>query len=173
MRAAMAEAAQVLSNAIKDKLVQGGSKYPSGNDPSGRQYKPIQDTLTIGPVLEAGSGGLSIDVSVGGPDAPYTKMYEYGKGEYTIEPGNAGFMAFPVGEYPEGRWPDYVGSLLPGDIFMTYNAVTHPEFEARPFVEPAIRDSINTIKKIISREFRIELIGDTEKTVFVPMVFKL
>lgn len=164
LRKGLVAAAALFADKMRDRLSQPG--YPTGADRSyrpARGYKPIQDTIRIGSV-EGGEAAMSITVTVGGKDAPYTRAYEYGSGihaeeggeEYPIEASKSPYLFFPVGAPPAGRWPKYVGDLLPGQLFRIQE-VLHPGIEAKPFARPALNDAAPLMKAAIGQAFSVEI----------------
>lgn len=123
-----------IADGYKDHLYQylESRNYPSGD--AKRGLKPIQDTIEVGQPT-ATDYGYRVEVSVGGPEAPYTLAFEYGSGihrtrgvpdKYPIR-GNP-FLAFyweKIGEFV----------VLPG--------VSHPGIKAVPFIEPSLKSFFN------------------------------
>jgi len=164
----LTQSADLLSNEMKAKLNagMGVDGYPTGQDRSGRGYKKIQDTIEIGTVQNNGQGDMSITITAGGPEAPMTVAYEYGTPSYEIPVGDEGFLAWKVGPYPNS-WKQYSGPILPGKYFRTIKSVTHPEIKAKPFVKPSIEKTAPQIKKILAREFKIEIMSKVEKVTVI------
>ena len=132
-----------LANAFVREVKQNldSSDYPSGADRAGRNYAPIEETIEVGnPVIKQNGG--EIEISVGSEKAPYTRMYEFGKGPYTIE----GDMAFAA-EY----WPQYKPPP-PAPLFFMFQQVKHPEFAGRPYIKPVVDSFDSQIQNALSRE---------------------
>lgn len=164
----LAQSADLLANKIIENLDQntrpGG--YPTGKDRSGRGYKKIQDTVEIGTVQDSGQGNLSIAITLGGEKAPYARAYEFGTEEYTIPVGSKGFLAWPVGQYPN-RWAQYSGNLNEGEFFITKKPVRHPAIQAQPYIQPAIEAVSDQIRQIIGQEFKAEIMAGRQKVTII------
>ena len=135
-----------LANAFITEVMQNlSSGYPSGADRSGRNYMQIEETIERGnPTVTQSSG--EIEVFIGNEKAPYTKMYEFGKGAYDIPETPAGIMVFAK-EY----WPQYKPPPPAPDFFF-FPQVRHPEFEGRPFIKPVADDFNPAINKALTRD---------------------
>ena len=121
----------------------GSGEYPSGEDRAGRNYSQIEETIERkNPVVRHGKG--EIDIFVGSEQAPYTKMYEFGKEAYDIAPGKN--MAFERKYWPQYKPPP------PAPLFFVFPQVTHPEFAGRPFIKPVVDDFNPAINKALTRD---------------------
>ena len=159
----------LFTDEMRNKLSEPG--YPSGADTSGRGYKSIQDTIETGRV-EGSGGDLSISITVGGADAPFTRAYEYGSGEHGDEgktyeiTTEKPWLFFPVGSPPQGRWPEYSGHLKPGQLFQA-KKVDHPGIEAKPFVKPSLDATAPLIRQVLGKEFKAEILAGRQKVTII------
>jgi len=145
-----------------------------------RLPKAIDDSIRIEPATSSGDG-TSIAVIVGGEDAPMATAYEYGSGEhatrgspgtYPIEPKDADLLAFDwqPAVVPWGS-PKFFGAILSGQestegkYFFHY--VDHPGVEARPFIKPAVEETLPKMKKRLITTIKAEILLGTEKVTVI------
>lgn len=171
----LSQAAGLVETGMREILDSGMGQggYPSGDDRSERGYKRIQDTIEVGTVQNDGGGVMSITITVGGEDAPYTVAFEFGSGlhgkkgaEYDIPVGAKGFLAWPVGSYPN-RWEQYSGNLGAGQDFIIELGVRHPGIKAKPFVRPALKKSLPQIRKILGQAFKAEVLSKVKRVTVI------
>lgn len=165
LQTAIKNAADILANQIKDNLDKGA--YPTGNDEFRPNYKPIQDTLVIGTPKEE-EGKISIDITLGGKDAPYAPAYEFGSGEratfgetndYQIKAKNAPVLAF-LWHYPSPLGRKFI---KPQDENVAFSEIEHPGIEAKPYLKPAIETKRDEMTKIIGQEFKAFILSGVNK----------
>jgi len=135
-----------LANAFITEVKQNldSSDYPSGADRAGRDYAPIEETIERGnPNVTQSSG--EIEVAIGSEKAPYTKMYEFGKGAYEINAKDKDMV------FAKEYWPQYKPPP-PAPLFFIFQQVTHPEFEGRPFIKPVVDAFDSKAQSVLTKD---------------------
>ena len=150
IQSSLIKLANLFVKEVKENL--DSSEYPSGADRAGRDYSPIEETIEVGNPLLKSRGG-EIKIVIGSEKAPYTKMYEFGKGAYDIISDND--MVFAK-EY----WPQYKPPP-PAPLFFVFGQVRHPEFAGKPYIKPVVDSFDLQARKVITKdEVRKLIFGD-------------
>lgn len=127
--------------------------------------KNIISSTSIQPPIPT-SYGAYIDVVIDLKSAPAAGAYEWGSGihatrgkkeTYRIPKlGGGSYVAFPL-----ERWPGHI--LPPGRTNFVFTSVQHPGVEARPYIEPTIKENLAEYRQILGREFKAEILRGVEK----------
>lgn len=145
-----------------------------------RAPRNIIDSTSIQPPI-AIRNGVSIRVVIGlkENEAPAAGAYEWGsgihatrggRGKYIIKPKQKAVLALPESRFfPQNfrgmeRSPKFAGY---GDNGYLFYFVEHPGVEARPYIEPTLRDSVTEFRRILGREFKAEILRDIESVVII------
>jgi len=149
--AGLTRAAFIFAKEVRNNLRRG--KYP--------------DEITKGIKVDsakASGDGASIEIVF---DAPMARAFEIGSGEhgperekYEIRPKSGKALAFEWDKTPAGPGEKFIGSLPDGRLMFRF--VDHPGIEARPYIEPALIDKNEEMKKAIGASF-IAIIGRGQK----------
>lgn len=122
--------------------------YPSGDIERG--LKPIQDTIEVGQPKPT-DYGCSVEVLIGGPEAPYALAFEYGSGLHATK-GKKDKYPIRGNPYLAFYW-EKIGE------FVVLPTVKHPGIKPIPFVEPTLKSFYNErLKKIIATKFKTEVL---------------
>lgn len=160
---------------VNEFLSTNKAQFPSGQDAYRKNYKPIQDTMNIGPVQNT-EIGFSQTITYGGSDAPYATAYEFGTPEYEITAkdvpmavGKAGIMKTRGGWKPVNRTGALRSKKFRGlveynqeEVFL-FSTVTHPAFKPRPFASVVLEQERENIVKKIGQEVLASVIRDLDK----------
>ena len=118
----------------------------------------IPEAIKVGTTQESGNS-MSIAIEVDMKIAPHALAFEKGSGihgathkTYKIAPKTAGALAFywPGGPPATELWGSnkFLGVGDDGRLLFSY--VDHPGVEARPYLEPAVDSSINSVLNKLS-----------------------
>ena len=153
--AGLTRAAFILTEQIRKNLRRGN--YPD----------EIEKGIIVGHPKGQGSSG-SVQIAF---TAPQSRAFEEGSGihgeegkPYKIEPKDAGALAFEWDKTPRGPGPKYIGQVSDGK--MLFRFVEHPGIEARPYIFPAVLETLEELRKAIGSPFRVEIgRGQKKRTV--------
>ncbi len=108
---------------------------------------------------EGNSYSIDIVIDISEDAAPEAPAYEWGSGLqrtrgtpslYPIEVKNAPNLVF----WWEREQKLFVGKRLP---------IGHPGVEARPYINPTIKENMQEIKKIIGKDFKAAILAGTKR----------
>ena len=160
-----------MSNAIIEKLTKVADSFANrlkANVATVNAPSNIADAVRVGEAKETGNGRYIIDVSIPLKEAPAAAAYEWGSGEHA-ERGARGEYPIPSdGEtdmfFPKEDWPQYSPPPPAPNVFK-FRHVMHPGVSKRPYIQPAIVDTLEEAKielgKAILQQFLIT--GETAK----------
>ena len=160
IKAAVDVALQKSAALFRTAMIQKGRdvKVPSGLD---------RATYVDTPKHESTRSYIDIIISL--KLAPWAGAYEYGSGEhgekgerYRIpREGGGSFVAFP-----KERWPQYKPPPQAPDVFY-FPYVMHPGVEARPYIQPTIKDTKQAIRKIFAKDFKLAILYGVPKVTVI------
>jgi hypothetical protein len=157
--AGLTKAATVFTTAMFART--RGDDYPHTKKDHDRMIYSIQDSTRIGAATPTDKGAY-IDIIINLKKAPYAHAYEFGAGEYPIEPkpNGPGKLIFPRADWPQYKPPPNV------NIFK-FSSVTHHGIKAHPFLKPTLDEKRQEITALIGQEFRESYIRSMGKKVTV------
>ena len=161
IKAAVDVALQKAAALFRTAMIQKGRdvKVPSGLD---------RATYVDTPKHESNRSYIDIIISTKPEDAPWAGAYEYGSGEhgekgerYRIpREGGGSFVAFLT-----ERWPKY--KPPPHRDYHYFPYVMHPGVEARPYIQPTIKDTKEAIRKIFAKDFKLAILYGVPKVTVI------
>jgi len=127
----------------------------------------IADAIHLGSA-QASNTGYMIDITIPLSEAPMAAAYEWGSGEHAMRGDRGKYIIAP--RYQDSlmiEWADWPSFVLPvkrgpsmigeGDSGLLLRYVEHPGVEARPYIEPAITDTLKEAKNIMKAEILSQL----------------
>lgn len=160
--AGLSKSANILVNSMKQKLGKSGK----GGYPPAIQASIVVDTP------KTTMDGSSIDIKLGGKDAPMARAFEWGSG-IRAERGNKD--KYPIPKNPTGvaflwTYPSPLGlKLKPGDEFVSFDQVQHPGIAPRPYIKPSIDETKDEIRKVLGQSFKAALLIGTQKVTIIEV----
>lgn len=164
--AGLAKSAEILVEEMKQKLSSTGDAgytYPDAIAKSISTDAPKQDM-----------DGASVEIKLGGEDAPMAAAFEWGSGEraergtkqdYPIVARNAPLLGF-LWKYPSPLGRKY---LKPSDEAVSFKSVMHPGIAPNPYIRPSIDDTKGEIRKVLGKAFKADLLIGTQRVTTIEV----
>ena len=144
---------KLLATAVRKALVWSANRIAVVARKNASWSTTIPKAISVGTV-EGDENRMSITISVDEKIAPHAMAFEKGSGihgekgkTYVIKPRNVGALAFDWKGGPEASelWGSnkFLGVGRGGKLLFKF--VDHPGVEARPFLAPALNNSISAI----------------------------
>ena len=180
---------------ILEALVKSASlvvKAITDNIDTKRVSSNIKSAMSISKA-DISDGTASISIIIDTEQAPEATAFEWGSGihatrgvqkKYTIEPKNATKLKFPFTlTYMPGSkflgmkgyknryavWRELQGGdhgQVSGESFWAY--VEHPGIEPKPYIEPAVLDTMGEVTKLLGTSFIVDVLIGDRKVITIP-----
>lgn len=160
-----------MSNAILAKLTEIANicaEKMKSNVSSQRAPHEIIDAIHVGQAKTSSDNQHSVDITIPLGEAPMAAAYEWGSGEHATRGDKKKYRIPTDGEaemfFPKADWPQYSPPPPAPDVFK-FGHVMHPGVAPRPYIQPAIDDTLKEAKTMLKEEVlaQFSIIGDTSK----------
>ena len=148
----------VIANEFMSKMAQKVSQ-------NGLPKKITEHTKADPPQKKGSKYSIDIVIDTSKDAAPMAGAFEYGSGEHGESKERYTIPGMPFLAIPRERWPKF---QPPPDVDpVVLGSVEHPGVEARPYIEPTIKEIRKPFKKMFAEEFKRQYLMGTPKVTVI------
>ena len=132
---------------------------------NGLPKKITEHTSAKSPQKKGSKYSIDVVIDTRKDAAPMAGAFEWGSGLHGEKGATYSIPGMPWLAIPRERWPKFAP---PPDVDpVVLSKVDHPGVEARPYIEPAIKDIREPFKKMFAEEFKRQVLMGTPKVTVI------
>ena len=155
---------QIFESRILKELTVQASKIAEKAKTNANWSRSIPNAIGVGKAQKTATS-YKVDVTIDLNKAPEAAAFEDGSGVHGEEGKTYTIPGMPFLAIPRERWPKF---QPPPDVDpVVLGSVEHPGVEARPYIEPSIKEIRKTSKKMLAEEYKRQYLMGTPKVTVI------